>query len=175
MVDFTLAHLVAGKTKLLFTFWINYTHKVSNVTIPEHSHPITITDAVTAGLHSSTWSLEQKLNTKTVYWCLTVWFKHPWFAIAFVQNCDFCEFFFSLSMNCAFLVPRVQWWMQDLPWCDSGHRSSVLILAWLSNDAAGFSPVAVRVLSAVPSCFLTARVAYEIPVETPLTHLDNLQ
>lgn len=174
MVDFTLAHLVAGKTKLLFTFWINYTHKVSNVTIPEHSHPITITDAVTAGLHSSTWSLEQK-NTKTVYWCLTVWFKHPWFAIAFVQNCDFCEFFFSLSMNCAFLVPRVQWWMQDLPWCDSGHRSSVLILAWLSNDAAGFSPVAVRVLSAVPSCFFTACVAYEIPAETPLTHLDNLQ
>ncbi len=66
-------------------------------------------------------------------------------------------------------MPSVQW----LPWCDSG--SSVLILAWLSNEAAGFSPVAVRVLSAVPSCFLTASVAYEIPAETPLTHLDNLQ
>jgi len=46
---------------------------------------------------------------------------------------------------------------------------------WLSNEAVGFWPVAARVLSAVPSCFLTARVAYEIPAETPLTHLDNLQ
>lgn len=144
---------------------------MSNVTIPEHSHPITITEAVTAGLHSSTWSLKQTLNTKTVYrWLLNTpdFLMHLCTIVILVVS-----FFFF--MNCAFLVPRVQWWIQDLPWCDSGHRSSVLILAWLSNEAAGFSPVAVRVLSAIPSCFLTARVAYEIPAETRLTHLDNLQ
>lgn len=46
---------------------------------------------------------------------------------------------------------------------------------WLGNEVPGFSPVVEMVLSAQPSCFLTGCVAYEIPAETSLTHLENLQ
>lgn len=53
------------------------------------------------------------------------------------------------------------------PHCQSGMD------VWLGNEAPGFSPVVEMVLSALPSCFLTGCVAYEIPAETSLTHLDN--
>lgn len=128
MANFMLAHLAQWKTKLMFTFWINYKQKVSNVAISEKSH------FTRRSCHCSFIQFHLEFRTKVKQ-------KNSLLMVAksLVYTSDlplhlYAQWTWVFLDYCAVLVPTVEWWMQNLLWCNSGHWSSVFILAWMSGS-----------------------------------------